>query len=243
MKSKLNLKTVIIFVILILVGVLGVVGMNTVKTFLGSAAAGMEPKVVAAKAGGDGRSATVTWSSDDESMGIVEYGTTPASLLLRAVETAEVTSHSLALTPLKPGVTYYYRIRVGDEVFDNNGIPYSFKTGTAVAAATPRVTVAPTRAAAGEVDCDQGLDYDLDNRISFAEKMCCKNRLEIATAGCKAATDYDCDGVVDASDTTCCQTRLGAKTAECSSTTDYDCDGKIRAGDWAECTKIKKGEI
>lgn len=244
MKGKFNLKSVIVVVILLLVGVLGVLGMNTAKTFLGSAAAGVEPVSVVAKPGTDGKSATVTWSSDKASMGIVEYGTTPASLLLRAVETTEVTSHRVELTPLKSGVTYYYRIRVGDDVFDNSGIPYSFKTGaSAVAAVSPTVAVTtiPVSPQASSSDC--AVDYNLDGRVSTAERLCCANRNQIGQGACQTNVDYTCDGVVNDDDKTCCQVRLSAKTGECQSGTDYNCDGKTNFGDLAECSKIKASEL
>lgn len=72
--------------------------------------------------------ATVTWNTDRSSIGFVEYGTTPASLLLRAPESTQTTNHKVVLSPLRANVNYYYRIRIGESVFDNNGIPYSFKT-------------------------------------------------------------------------------------------------------------------
>ena len=43
MKGKVKAKTIIITVILLLAGVLGVLGVNTAKTYLGSAAGGMDP--------------------------------------------------------------------------------------------------------------------------------------------------------------------------------------------------------
>lgn len=86
------------------------------------------PISVSAITSSDGKSAAIIWRSNQSTTGVIEYGTTPASLLLRAVETKETISHRVYLSPLKPGVNYYYRIRVGSNVYDNNGIPFSFKT-------------------------------------------------------------------------------------------------------------------
>jgi len=103
MKGKFSLKTVIIIVILLLVGVLGVLGVNTARTYLSGASADLAPKNVLGKGNVDGKSATITWTTDKETMGVVEYGTTPASLLLRAPESSQSTSHSVVLKSTKSG--------------------------------------------------------------------------------------------------------------------------------------------
>lgn len=173
-KGRVNLKTIIVLVILVLVGVLGVLGMNTAKTFLSGAAADVEPKEVLAKSDEDGRSGVVSWKSDKESMGIVEYGTTPASLLLRAVESEAVTGHTVSLSPLKPNVSYYFRIRVGEEVYDNAGIPYSFKTNSSgeepalVPTVVPTIVTTTTTTGGGS-NCNT----DNDTRVSAYELTHC----------------------------------------------------------------------
>lgn len=106
MKGKFSIKTVIIIVILLLVGVLGVLGVNTARTYLSGASADLAPQNVLGKGNDDGKSATITWTTDKEAMGVVEYGTTPASLLLRAPESSQSTSHSIVLSPLTAGTNY-----------------------------------------------------------------------------------------------------------------------------------------
>lgn len=123
---KKNIKTVIIIVILLLSGVLAAVGVRTARTYLSGASGGKAPQNVRVEA--DVKSATVTWQTDNEVQGTVEYGTTPASLLLRALENQSSTNHRVVLSPLKEATTYYFRIRIDDEIYDNNGIPFSFKT-------------------------------------------------------------------------------------------------------------------
>jgi len=159
MRGAVNVKSIIVLVIILLVGVLGVLGINTVRTYMSSAATDTEPKSVLARPLADGRSAVISWTSDKASMGVVEYGTTPASLLLRAVETESVTSHSVTLTPLKPGANYYFRIRIGEEVFDNNGIPYSFKTLAAEATPIP-INVPIIANPSSNGNCDIGDIYN-----------------------------------------------------------------------------------
>lgn len=211
MKGKISFKTIVILVILVLVGVLGVLGMNTMKTYLGSAAAGSEPKAVLAAPSDDGKSATVTWTTDKSVQAIVEYGTTPASLLLRSLETDATMSHRVVLTPLKSGVNYYFRIKVGEEIFDNNGIPYSFKTGEPMVAEVTPTIVEPTKAIAGAPACSQTVDYNGDGVVNSLDYVqCVKNGGENKTAtpttevvnngGCVAGVDYDANGTINSLD-------------------------------------------
>jgi len=220
MKGKFSLKTVIIIVILLLVGVLGVLGVNTARTYLSGASADLAPKNVLGKGNVDGKSATITWTTDKETMGVVEYGTTPASLLLRAPESSQSTSHSVVLSPLKAGTNYYFRIRVGEEVFDNNGIPYSFKTMTAAieptqiptVAVSPTVTVLPTikvASGSGVTTCNKTTDYDKDGVVNSLDYVnCLKNNPKTTqtmvtptkASNCSKTTDYNKDGVVNSLD-------------------------------------------
>lgn len=210
MKKKLSIKTVIIVVILLLVGVLGVLGINTARTYLSGASGANEPKNVLAKANEDGKSAVVTWASDKATVGVVEYGTTPASLLLRAPESEQATTHSVTLMPLKSGTNYYFRIRIGEEVFDNNGIPYSFKTKM-VEAPTPTITVMPTVNLVPTVSegtaCNRTVDYNKDKVVNSLDYMyCLKNKPSggavptVSTGGCAVGVDYDKNGVVNSLD-------------------------------------------
>ena len=207
MMGKINVKTIIIMVILLLVIVLGVLGANTVKTYLGSAAGSMELQNIAAKSNGEGRGAEITWTSDKESMGVVEYGTTPASLLLRAVESEAVLSHRVALAPLKPNVSYYFRIRVGDEIYDNGGIPYSFRTAASqVVSPVPQVTVVP-RVPSETTSCDGRSDYNGDGVVNSLDRIDCMNAggvsavptVVVPTDGC-SNRDYDSNGVINSID-------------------------------------------
>ncbi len=229
-KNKFSIKTVIVIIILILVGVLGVLGINTAKTYLSGAAGDTVAKNVLAKPNEDGKSASITWVTDKASMGVVEYGTTPASLLLRAPESEQSTSHSLTLSPLKANTNYYFRIKVGDDVYDNNGIPFSFKTkggGTGVATpsatkVTPSVALVPTVAQSTSSGnkttgvCDRTTDYNADGIINSLDYMSC---LKTKSAGggtvavtspsptpsgvsgkCLPGVDYNKDGVVNTLD-------------------------------------------
>lgn len=163
-----NIKKIVIIVILLLVGVLAAVGVRTAKTYLSGAAGGKEPQNVRVQA--DVKSATVTWQTDKEVQGTVEYGTTPASLLLRALENQPATTHRVVLSPLKEATTYYFRIRVGEEIYDNNGIPYSFKTKQGEAKVSPTQPVEPTLAAT-PTSTSSAAKVTSCNKAEFKEKF------------------------------------------------------------------------
>ncbi len=138
--NKKTLKTIIIVLILFLTGIGAIFGINAAKTYLSGAAAGEDPQNVKVQA--DVASVTISWQSEKEIMGVVEYGANQASLMLRAIETQQSTTHRVVLSPLKEATTYYFRIKVGETIYDNDGIPYSFKTKPATAAVLPTPTTA-----------------------------------------------------------------------------------------------------
>lgn len=227
-KNKVSIKTIIIIVILILVGVLGVLGINTAKTYLSGASGDTVAKNVLAKPSEDGKSVIITWTSDKASVGVVEYGTTPASLLLRAPESEQTTNHSLTLSPLKVNTNYYFRIRVGDEVFDNNGIPYSFKTKVG-AVITPTTALIPTSAELNASACDKNSDYNKDGIVNSLDYMSClKNKPSGAVSNTISPTP---------SSTT---TTTTTTTEKCSSGTDYNKDGVVNSLDRLKCLQDNK---
>jgi hypothetical protein len=121
-------------------------------------------------------SAKVSWSTAQETQGVVEYGTSPTALNFFAPEAAKTKSHLVDLTLLSPTTTYYFQIRVGDKKYDNGGVPWTFSTKgseiipTPVASPTPtkpvgtptptpvqtiETTTDPTTATCDETDCDK----------------------------------------------------------------------------------------
>lgn len=198
MNKTSAVKSVLIVVILLLVGVLGVLGINTVKTYMGGASADTAPKNVLAKPNDDGKTAVITWSSDKSTIGVVEYGTSPAALLLRAPESEASVTHSVVLSPLKANVSYYFRIRVGGEIYDNNGIPYSFKTKLAGATQAPTVAVIPTVVSVRPTAtvCVKG-----SNVMDYIN---CLRKNPQPTVGtiekCPPNVDYNKDGVINSLD-------------------------------------------
>lgn len=227
MKGKINVKTIVILVVVLVVIVLGVLGMRTVRTFMSGATSDLEPSGVTAVSAADGKTATVSWTSNKASLAKVEYGTTAASLVLMATENESVISHKVSLTSLKPNTTYYYRIRIGEEVFDNSGIPWTFKTkGEGDATATPTAIVSPTvssvpLASSSATECKTGVDYNNDGVINSFDLSTCKNNggqvssltssLTTTTTPTKTISkcdgtvaDYNSDGIVNSLDRVNC---------------------------------------
>lgn len=250
-QGKVNIKTIIIVVIILLVGVLAVVLVKSVTTLYSGATAGADPKTMLATPGDDGRSATITWTTDKAVQSVVEYGATPASLLLRAPEADATTNHQVVLSPLKSGQTYYFRIRVGDDVYDNNGINFSFKTkmadDTAVGTGTtaplmtptplvpivPAVSVAPVGSnpaspstGSSASKCQPGVDYNKDGVINSVDFINC-----LKTGPGTAATSSPSSPAVSPT---------AAATSSCTGGVDYDNNGIINSLDMIKCLQTKK---
>lgn len=226
MKKKVNVKTIVILSVLLVVIVLGVIGVGTIRTFMSGASGALEPSGVTAVSAADGKSATISWTAEKGSIAKVEYGTTPASLVLMAAETETTTEHKLSLSSLRSGTTYYYRIRIGEDVFDNSGVPYTFKTSGESDAVVklPSVTVTATPSA---------------TPINSATG---------SAATCDTKTDYNKDGVINTMDLTVCKKNGGSlvKTTptttgvDCSSTNvDYNSDGVINSLDRINCLQSR----
>lgn len=91
-------------------------------------------------------SALISWTTDQETQGVIEYGTAPTALVFFAPEAQQARRHEVELTLLTPKTTHYFQIKVGDETFDNGGVPWTFTTkgtGEADEEATPSATLAP----------------------------------------------------------------------------------------------------
>jgi hypothetical protein len=217
MKKKINVKSLVIFGVLAVVMVLVVLAVSQVTTLMSGAASDVEPQSVTAVSGDDGKSAVISWISDKESISKIEYGTTAASLVLMSAETSAVTNHSLSLTSLRPSTTYYFRIRVGDEVFDNGGIPYTFKTKadtSLVVTVTPTVAAVNNASSSGITNCDPAVDYNKDGVVNSMDLATCKSQGGVVpTVGTTTTAvdscigniaDYNSDGVVNGLDRVNC---------------------------------------
>ena len=226
--KKINTKTVVLIVVSLAVIGLLVFGINQIRVMMTGASSGIEPQGVTAVSGDDGKTATITWTSNKESMAKVEYGTTAASLVLMSAESSMTTDHRVLLSSLQPGKTYHYRIRVGEEIFDNGGIPYNFKTKSEKTEATPTAipTVAVNQATSSGLVCDPKVDYNKDGVVNSFDLMACKKD------GGKVAVTSPVPTLT-----------IGTKpnTVNCNNNTiDYNSDGVINSIDKINCLQSKR---
>lgn len=99
--------------------------------------------------------ATVHWSTGEATQGTILYGTESTSLRSLAPEASRVTDHTVTLELLAPETTYYFMIRIGDELYDNGGEPWVFSTKSLGGRAAPTI-VQPTSSTCPRTDdCNQ----------------------------------------------------------------------------------------
>lgn len=228
MKGKINTKTIVLIVVSLAVIGLLVFGINQIRTMMSGASSDVEPQGVTVVLGDDGKTATITWTSNKESMGKVEYGTTAASLVLMSAESSMAMDHRVLLSSLQPGKTYHYRIRIGEEIFDNGGIPYNFKTKADKPEVTPTVVPPATtsQATGSAVVCDPKIDYNKDGIVNSFDLMACKKD------GGKVAVTSPVPTLT-----------IGTKpnTVNCNNNTiDYNSDGVINSIDKINCLQSKR---
>jgi hypothetical protein len=72
------------------------------------------PVISSVTTSGAGTSAAINWITDVPSHSVVEYGTQPSQLTTQVSVGTLVTSHTVTLPGLTPGVRYYYRVRSTD---------------------------------------------------------------------------------------------------------------------------------
>ena len=72
--------------------------------------------------------AKISWTTDQEVQGVIEYGSSPTSLNLFAPENAKQKNHNVEITLLSPATSYYFQIRIGETKYDNGGVPWTFST-------------------------------------------------------------------------------------------------------------------
>ncbi len=239
MSGKVSIKLILGMVIMLLIVVLGVLGLSTAKSYLASAAGGSEPTAVTALATGD--SVKISWNTEKPTLSRVQYGTTPASMLLQsdlADETEPKTTHQVSLKNLKPGQSYYYRVKTGEDLYDNGGIPWSFKTkggtenakvATESGSAAEKVVV-PTAAVASTSGVVPTVIPASGN-----------------TSSCVFGVDYNKDGATNVADLAYCNqnnlaanptpTPVSSAKATCQFGVDYNKDGATNVADLAYCNQ------
>src|SRR5450755_870500 len=94
----------------------------------------LPPVITAVTATPGSTTETITWTTDKLSSSRVDYGTSPSALTLTAQDGALVTNHSVSLSGLALGITYYFRVTSVDASGTSatspstSGSPASFTT-------------------------------------------------------------------------------------------------------------------
>src|SRR6185503_17532046 len=68
-------------------------------------------------------SATITWTTNEDSTSQVDYGTTASALTSTASDSTLVTSQSTTLTGLAPTTTYFFRVTSADAAGNSSTSP------------------------------------------------------------------------------------------------------------------------
>jgi hypothetical protein len=106
------------------------------------------PVITAITAAPGSTTATITWTSDKNASSRVDYGTSASSLNLNLSSGTLVTAHSISLSGLAVGTTYYYRVTSADASGNSASSPAAPATATFTTIdPTPSVISAPTATA------------------------------------------------------------------------------------------------
>lgn len=124
-KFKLTRVTAIVIGVVIALAVIGG-GLMTYLNVFSRASNSAPSDVIITKI--TSQSATISWSTGEETQGTIEYGTSPAEMGFYAPEATAGTMHKVDLSLLQPNTLHYFIIRVDDNVYDNGGIPWTFTT-------------------------------------------------------------------------------------------------------------------
>ncbi len=104
----------------------------------------------------------ISWTTQEEVISLILYGTGPTSLDKTQTELSSAKTHRVTLSGLKPDTTYYYKIQVGQEIFDQAGQPWQFATLPEDAA--PKLSKEEFRAVYGTADLR--FDYNKDGIVN-----------------------------------------------------------------------------
>ncbi len=153
----------------------------------GTRAADYEPRDVVVS-NIEKNSVKISWATGVDTQGVVEYGTTPTALNFFAPEAQKGRSHSLDLTLLSPSSTYYFQVRIGDQKYDNGGVPWTFTTKGAEKSMTVP-TLSPTSSASTQPTPIQKLQ--IDTGAGCTETDCDKIKEKLGK-GCSTQDYFKC---------------------------------------------------
>lgn len=230
MKGGSKVKAILVIVILLLVGILTVVGVGAVKTYMSGAAGDKAPVNLVATSNPDCRGFNITFETATETQPMILYGNGPAALVLQKAANQKSTSHSIEIAPVMPGRIIYYKIKIEDEVFDNGGIPNTVTICNDAEAISPEetVTTAPTPVTTG------------GSTITATPSTVPTGTTD--SSGCNKTTDYDGDGSLTTVDYYFCLRGVPTPTVkvldDCFNV-DFNKDGTTNTIDRIQCLNSK----
>ncbi|MCK4624469.1 MAG: fibronectin type III domain-containing protein, partial [Phycisphaerae bacterium] len=112
-------------------------------------------------------SVTITWTTDEDSDSLVKYGTTSGVYTDDESDAAMVTSHSIALTGLNAGTTYYFVVNSTDGSDNSNeSVEYSFTTAAIPDTTPPTVTGTPPSQVSDIEGASRTFSIDIDQTVN-----------------------------------------------------------------------------
>ncbi len=128
MNKKKIFINLLIVVLLIMGLVTGIFAVRQMTSYLSRAQTGIgKPQNAQSRVVGSDQ-AVISWTTEQEVISLILYGKSPTALEQTQTELSSVKTHRVTLNNLEPDSTYYFQIQVGQEVFDNGGQPWQFKT-------------------------------------------------------------------------------------------------------------------
>ncbi len=169
---KKRIPTIIGLLLLVIGAVSGVVFINQGTNFLPRAAPEYAPqKVKITNVSENGF--VVSWITQDPTIGFVKWGETASSLSTTTTDdrdqlagsSNEYRTHYISIQDLKPGATYYFKLgSQKNQLYDNNGQPFSITTPLTLGTPPPADTAYGTVNTAADTPAEGAIVYlSLDN--------------------------------------------------------------------------------
>jgi hypothetical protein len=106
-------------------------------------------------------SATVEYYTDQESQAVILYGTEANELKFLAPDQTKTNEHKVTISLLIPKTTYYYAIKIGEDIYQDGNVPYTFTTKATEAEQSPTPTLTNTSPTLSTSDCPMTNDCDV----------------------------------------------------------------------------------
>lgn len=152
-------------------------------------------------------SALITFTTQEASQALVEYGTNPSNLTLFASDSTSTMDHKIHLTLLTASTTYYAKVKIGSDSYDNSGLPWTFTTagGNNSLVSTPSVSPAISRSPL----LNRAISPTV-SQISTAPRADCGgigSRIGATRGSARYEEQYDInkDGIINAADVVLCK--------------------------------------